>query len=65
MTSDRVYRKGKSYEALRRNWIVWAGRQFDKVSSFSSRAQADWEELHAQCCEEGRDIEVQPHDPDA
>ncbi|HZE63530.1 MAG TPA: HD domain-containing phosphohydrolase, partial [Pyrinomonadaceae bacterium] len=29
MTSDRVYRKGKSYEAAAQELDVWAGKQFD------------------------------------
>ncbi|HEX9628725.1 MAG TPA: HD domain-containing phosphohydrolase [Pyrinomonadaceae bacterium] len=50
MTSDRVYRKGKSYEAAAQELDVWAGRQFDPkvVEAFHRVPKRDWEELHAQ-----------------
>jgi response regulator RpfG family c-di-GMP phosphodiesterase len=50
MTSDRVYRKGKSYEAAAKELDVWAGRQFDPkvVEAFHRVPKRDWEELHAQ-----------------
>ena len=50
MTSDRVYRKGKPYEAAARELDDWAGKQFDPkvVEAFHRVPKADWEELHAQ-----------------
>src|SRR6266481_5415802 len=50
MTSDRVYRKGKSYEAAAQELDVCAGRQFDPkvVEAFHRVPKRDWEELHAQ-----------------
>lgn len=49
MTSDRVYRKGKPYEAAARELDDWAGRQFDPqvVEAFHRVPKEDWEELHA------------------
>jgi HD-GYP domain-containing protein (c-di-GMP phosphodiesterase class II) len=48
MTSDRVYRKGKSYEAAAREVDEWAGRQFDVevVKAFHRVPQSDWDELY-------------------
>ena len=50
MTSDRVYRKGKSYEAAAQELDEWAGTQFDPkvVEAFHRVPKRDWEELHAQ-----------------
>ena len=50
ITSDRVYRKGKSYEAAAKELDDWAGRQFDPkvVEAFHRVAKEDWEELHRQ-----------------
>src|SRR6266550_4682212 len=50
MTSDRVYRKGKSYEAAAQELNEWAGTQFDPkvVEAFHRVPKSDWEELHAQ-----------------
>ena len=50
ITSDRVYRKGKSYEAAAQELDDWAGRQFDPkvVEAFHRVAKEDWEELHRQ-----------------
>jgi putative nucleotidyltransferase with HDIG domain len=50
MTSDRVYRKGKSYEAAAQELDEWAGRQFDPkvVEAFHRVPKRDWEELHEQ-----------------
>ena len=50
MTSDRVYRKGKSYEAAAQELDAWAGKQFDPkvVEAFHRVPKVDWEELHAQ-----------------
>ena len=48
MTSDRVYRRGKSYEAAARELDEWVGRQFDPevVKAFHRVPRTDWEELH-------------------
>ncbi|MFN2407679.1 MAG: HD domain-containing phosphohydrolase [Pyrinomonadaceae bacterium] len=50
ITSDRVYRRGKSYEAAAKELDDWAGRQFDPkvVEAFHRVPRADWEELHRQ-----------------
>ena len=50
ITSDRVYRRGKSYEAAARELDDWAGRQFDPkvVAAFHRVPKEDWEELHRQ-----------------
>jgi len=49
MTSNRVYRKGKSYEAAAHELNEWAGTQFDPkvVEAFHRVPKGDWEELHA------------------
>lgn len=48
ITSDRVYRSGKSYEAAAQELDDWAGRQFDPkvVEAFHRVPKKDWEELH-------------------
>ena len=48
ITSDRVYRRGKSYEAAAQELDDWAGRQFDPkvVEAFHRVPKDDWEELH-------------------
>lgn len=50
MTSDRVYRRGKSYEAAAQELDDWSGRQFDPevVAAFHRVPKSDWEELHRQ-----------------
>ena len=60
MTSDRVYRKGKPYEAAAMELDDWAGRQFDPqvVKAFHRVPKRDWEKLHEQSLmkkEEGLD----------
>jgi HD-GYP domain-containing protein (c-di-GMP phosphodiesterase class II) len=47
ITSDRVYRKGRSYEAAAGELDEWVGRQFDPkvVEAFHRVPQEDWEEL--------------------
>ncbi|HVQ40423.1 MAG TPA: HD domain-containing phosphohydrolase [Pyrinomonadaceae bacterium] len=49
MTSDRVYRKGKPYEAAAQELDDWAGKQFDPkvVEAFHRVPKEDWAELHA------------------
>ncbi|HEY2961187.1 MAG TPA: HD domain-containing phosphohydrolase [Pyrinomonadaceae bacterium] len=48
ITSDRVYRRGKSYEAAAQELDDWAGRQFDPkvVAAFHRVPKEVWEELH-------------------
>jgi putative nucleotidyltransferase with HDIG domain len=48
MTSDRVYRRGKSYEAASQELDDWAGKQFDPsvIAAFHRVPKDDWEELH-------------------
>jgi putative nucleotidyltransferase with HDIG domain len=50
ITSDRVYRRGKSYEAASQELDDWAARQFDPkvVEAFHRVPKEDWEELHRQ-----------------
>jgi len=50
MTSDRVYRRGKSYEAASKELDDWAGRQFDPkiIEAFHRVPKDDWDELHRQ-----------------
>jgi len=47
ITSDRVYRQGKSYEAAVAELDEWAGRQFDPqvVKAFHRVPREDWAEL--------------------
>ena len=49
ITSDRVYRKGKPYEAAAQELEDWAGKQFDPkvVAAFHKEPKEDWAELHA------------------
>ena len=50
ITSDRVYRRGKTYEAAAQELDDWAGRQFDPkvVEAFHRVPKEDWEDLHRQ-----------------
>jgi len=50
ITSDRVYRRGKSYEAAAQELDDWSGRQFDPkvVEAFHRVPKDDWEVLHRQ-----------------
>ena len=47
ITSDRVYREGRSYEAAARELDEWSNRQFDPkvVEAFHRVPKEDWEEL--------------------
>ena len=47
ITSDRVYRQGRSYEVALAELDEWAGRQFDAkiVEAFHRVPPEDWEEL--------------------
>jgi len=50
ITSNRVYRKGKSYQAAAQELDDWAGKQFDPrvVEAFHRVPQQDWDELRDQ-----------------
>lgn len=50
ITSNRVYRKGKPYEAAAQELDAWAGKQFDPkvVEAFHRVPQQDWADLHEQ-----------------
>ena len=50
ITSDRVYRQGRSYQAAAEELNEWIGRQFDPkvVEAFHRVPQEDWEELRRQ-----------------
>src|SRR5256885_7119667 len=50
ITSDRVYRQGRSYEVALAELDEWAGRQFDPkiVEAFHRVPPEDWEELRRQ-----------------
>jgi HD-GYP domain-containing protein (c-di-GMP phosphodiesterase class II) len=60
ITSDRVYRRGKSYQEAADELDEWAGRQFDPkvVEAFHRVPQQDWDELHR------RSLEPKPEDHD-
>jgi len=47
ITSDRVYRKGKPYQAAAQELNDWAGKQFDPkvVEAFHRVPKEDWDEL--------------------
>jgi HD-GYP domain-containing protein (c-di-GMP phosphodiesterase class II) len=47
ITSDRVYRRGKSYEAAAQELDDWAGRQFDPkvVKAFHRVLKKEWSDL--------------------
>jgi len=47
ITSDRVYRQGRPYEAAAQELDEWIGRQFDPkvVEAFHRVPQEDWDEL--------------------
>jgi len=57
ITSDRVYRKGKPYEAAAKELDEWAGKQFDPavVEAFHRVPKEDWAELHAQSLAKKKD----------
>jgi len=60
ITSDRVYREGRSYEVAAQELDEWAGRQFDPkvVEAFHRVPQEDWAELRR------RSLMRKPHDSD-
>ena len=49
ITSDRVYRAGRSYEEAAKELDSWSGRQFDPqvVEAFHHVPREDWEELRS------------------
>jgi HD-GYP domain-containing protein (c-di-GMP phosphodiesterase class II) len=53
MTSDRVYRRGRPYEAAAAELDEYAGRQFDPevVRAFHRVPPEDWEEMRARSLE--------------
>jgi putative nucleotidyltransferase with HDIG domain len=50
ITSDRVYRQGRSYDAAAAELEEWSGRQFDPkvVEAFHRVPQEDWDDLRRQ-----------------
>jgi putative two-component system response regulator len=60
ITSDRVYRQGRPYEAATKELDEWAGRQFDPkvVEAFHRVPQEDWDELRR------RSLMRKPHNSD-
>src|SRR3989440_3864384 len=50
ITSDRVYRQGRSYDAAATELDTWSGRQFDPrvVEAFHRVPQEDWDDLRRQ-----------------
>lgn len=57
ITSDRVYRRGKSYEAASQELDDWSGKQFDPkvVEAFHRVPKEDWEELYRRSLEPKHD----------
>jgi putative nucleotidyltransferase with HDIG domain len=53
ITSDRVYRQGRPYEAAAQELNEWANRQFDPkvVEAFHRVPKEDWDELRRQSLE--------------
>jgi putative nucleotidyltransferase with HDIG domain len=60
ITSDRVYREGRLYEAAAEELNEWAGRQFDPrvVEAFHRVPKEDWDELRR------RSLMRKPAEPD-
>ena len=61
ITSDRVYRRGKSYQEAAEELDEWSGRQFDPkvVEAFHRVPQQDWDELHKRSLmPKAEDVEV-------
>ena len=58
ITSNRVYRRGKSYQEAADELDLWAGRQFDPkvVEAFHRVPPQDWDELHK------RSLQPKPED---
>jgi HD-GYP domain-containing protein (c-di-GMP phosphodiesterase class II) len=53
ITSDRVYRQGRPYEAAADELNEWSGRQFDPkvVEAFHRVPKDDWDELRRRSLE--------------
>jgi putative two-component system response regulator len=67
MISDRVYRRGRSYEAAAEELDSWSGRQFDPqvVAAFHRVPREDWEELHRLSVMRKKErLSIQPPVPD-
>ena len=60
ITSDRVYRQGRSYDAAAAELDEWSGRQFDPkvVEAFHRVPQEDWDELRR------KSLVRKPHESD-
>ena len=60
ITSDRVYRKAKPYEAAAAELVDWAGRQFDPavVEAFRRVPACEWEQIRRRSLSEGEAWEV-------
>jgi putative nucleotidyltransferase with HDIG domain len=58
ITSDRVYRQGRSYDAAAAELDEWSGRQFDPkvVEAFHRVPQEDWDDLRR------KSLIREPHD---
>lgn len=65
MTSDRVYRKGKPYEAAAEELELFAGKQFDPqvVAAFHRVPREDWEDLRRRSLIKGQDDLQHSHHP--
>jgi putative nucleotidyltransferase with HDIG domain len=66
ITSDRVYRKGRPYQAAADELNEWSGRQFDPkvVEAFHRVPQEDWDELRRRSLErKAPETEWQPLAP--
>jgi response regulator RpfG family c-di-GMP phosphodiesterase len=63
MTSDRVYRKGKPYEAAAEELELFAGKQFDPqvVAAFHSVAREDWDDLRRRSLIKRQDDKMPVH----
>jgi HD-GYP domain-containing protein (c-di-GMP phosphodiesterase class II) len=64
ITSDRVYRRGRSYEEAVAELEEWAGRQFDPdvVGAFRRVPAQEWDELRRRPSRGGRNRSPRTHD---
>jgi HD-GYP domain-containing protein (c-di-GMP phosphodiesterase class II) len=55
MISDRVYRRGRSYEEAAAELDAFSGRQFDPevVAAFHRVPRAEWDDIRRRSLEEG------------
>jgi putative nucleotidyltransferase with HDIG domain len=60
MISDRVYRRGRSYEEAAAELDAFAGRQFDSqvVAAFHRVPRAEWDEIRRRSLEAGDDVQA-------